>query len=40
VANLSLQGRAMDFRLWICHEKRNLETAVRICSGLPFYCSI
>ena len=35
VANL--HGRARDFRLWIFNEKRNLETAVRICSGLLFH---
>ena len=27
---------ARDFRLWISKEKRNLETAVRICSGLLY----
>src|ERR671912_681851 len=28
---------ARDFRLWISKEKRNLETAVRICSGLLLF---
>ena len=32
--------RARDFRLWI-YKKRNLRTAVRICSGLLFiYCAL